>query len=110
MNPLGLFLDPPAPLLTHLHTVYMAYSECLPTRLSPLADGTCCPQVPKRTPPPASKGSASEPRRPNISPRSSPAATPSLTADIDSITRSATPSLTADIESFDPAGAPSPGR
>ena len=45
MNPLGLFLDPPGPLLTHLHTVYMAYSECLPTRLNPLAERTCFSQV-----------------------------------------------------------------
>jgi hypothetical protein len=35
LNPLGLFLEPPGPLLTHLHTVDMAYSECLPTRLNP---------------------------------------------------------------------------
>jgi hypothetical protein len=34
-------LEPPGPRLTHLHTVYMAYSECLPTRLSPLAERTC---------------------------------------------------------------------
>jgi hypothetical protein len=27
----GGLLDPPGPLLTHLHTVYIAYSECLPT-------------------------------------------------------------------------------
>jgi hypothetical protein len=27
----GGSLEPPGPLLTHLHTVYMAYSECLPT-------------------------------------------------------------------------------
>ena len=46
MNPLGLFLDPPGPLLTHLHTVCMAYSECLPTRLNPLAERTCFSQVP----------------------------------------------------------------
>jgi hypothetical protein len=59
----GGSLEPPGPLLTHLHTVYMAYSERLPTRLNPLAEGTCCPQAPRRTPPPASKGSASEPRR-----------------------------------------------
>ena len=44
-NPLGLFLAPPGPLLTHLHTVYMAYSECLPTRLNPLAETTCFSQV-----------------------------------------------------------------
>ena len=41
MNPLGLFFEPPGPLLTHLHTVYMAYSECLPTRLNPLAERAC---------------------------------------------------------------------
>ena len=45
MNPLGLFLEPPGPLLTHLYTVYMAYSECLPTRLNPLAERTCFSQV-----------------------------------------------------------------
>ena len=45
MNPLGLFLEPPGPLLTHLHTVYMAYSERLPTRLNPLAERTCFSQV-----------------------------------------------------------------
>jgi len=45
LNPLGLFLEPPGPLLTHLHTVYMAYSECLPTRLNPLAERTCFSQV-----------------------------------------------------------------
>jgi hypothetical protein len=32
----GSISEPPGPLLTHLHTVYMAYSECLPsTRLNP---------------------------------------------------------------------------
>ena len=45
MNPLGLFLEPPGPLLTHLHTVYIAYSERLPTRLNPLAERTCFSQV-----------------------------------------------------------------
>ena len=45
MNPLGLFLEPPGPLLTHLHTVYMGYSERLPTRLNPLAKRTCFYQV-----------------------------------------------------------------
>ena len=45
MNPLGLFPEPPGPLLTHLHTVYMAYSERLPTRLNPLAERTCFSQV-----------------------------------------------------------------
>ena len=29
LEPPGPLLEPPAPLLTHLHTVYMAYSECL---------------------------------------------------------------------------------
>jgi hypothetical protein len=37
----GGSLEPPGPLLTHLHTVYVAYSEGLPTRLSPLAERTC---------------------------------------------------------------------
>jgi hypothetical protein len=36
----GGSLDPPGPLPTYLHTVYMAYSECLPTRLDPLAERT----------------------------------------------------------------------
>ena len=45
MNPLGLFLENPGPLLTHLHTVYMAYYERLPTRLNPLAERTCFSQV-----------------------------------------------------------------
>ena len=36
----------PGPLLMHLHTGYMAYSECLPTRLNPLvAERTCFSQV-----------------------------------------------------------------
>jgi acyl-coenzyme A synthetase/AMP-(fatty) acid ligase len=47
LEPLGPLLAPPGPLLTHLHTVYMAYSECLPTRLNPLAERTCFSQVPK---------------------------------------------------------------
>jgi hypothetical protein len=42
-------LEPPGPLnthlLTHLHAVYMAYSECLPTRLNPLAERTCFSQA-----------------------------------------------------------------
>jgi hypothetical protein len=38
-------LEPPGPLLTHLHTVYMAYSECLPTRLTALAERTCFSQA-----------------------------------------------------------------
>jgi hypothetical protein len=37
----GGSLDPPGPLRTHPHTVYMAYSECLPTRLNPVAERTC---------------------------------------------------------------------
>ena len=47
MNPLGLFLEPPWPLLTHLHTVCMAYSERHPTRLNPPAERTCSSQAPK---------------------------------------------------------------
>jgi hypothetical protein len=39
-------LEPPGSLLTHLHTVYMPYSECLPTHLNPLvAERTCFSQV-----------------------------------------------------------------
>ena len=44
MGSAGGSLEPPGPL-THLHTVYMAYSECLPTRLNPLAERTCFSQV-----------------------------------------------------------------
>ena len=44
--PWASFLNPPpGPLPTHLHTVYLAYSECLPTRLNPLAERTCFSQV-----------------------------------------------------------------
>jgi hypothetical protein len=38
-------LDPPGPIPTHSHTGYMAYSQCLPTRLNPLAERTCFSQV-----------------------------------------------------------------
>jgi hypothetical protein len=41
----GGSLEPPGPLLTHLHTVHTAYSERLPTRLNPLAERTCFSQV-----------------------------------------------------------------
>ena len=41
----GGSLEPPGPLLTHLHTIYMAYSECLPTRLNSLAERACFSQV-----------------------------------------------------------------
>ena len=34
----GGSLEPPGPLPTHLHTVYMAYSACRPPRLNPLAE------------------------------------------------------------------------
>jgi len=44
LEPPGPLLEPPGPLLTHLHTIYMAYSECLPTRLNPLAERTCFSQ------------------------------------------------------------------
>ena len=36
----GGSLEPPGPLLTHLHAVYMPYSTCLPARLNPLAERT----------------------------------------------------------------------
>jgi hypothetical protein len=42
----GGSLEPPGPLLTHLRTVCMAYSERLSTRLNPLAEGTCFSQAP----------------------------------------------------------------
>ena len=32
--------EPPGPLLTHLRTVHMVFPECLPTRLSPVAERT----------------------------------------------------------------------
>jgi hypothetical protein len=41
----GGSLEPPGPLPMHLHTVYMEYSECLPTLLNPLAERTCFSQV-----------------------------------------------------------------
>ena len=41
MEPPGPLLEHPWPLLTHLHTVYIAFSERLPTRLNPLAESTC---------------------------------------------------------------------
>jgi hypothetical protein len=41
----GGSLGSPGPLLMHLHTVYMLYSECLPTRLKPLAERTCFSQA-----------------------------------------------------------------
>jgi hypothetical protein len=41
LEPPGPLLGPPGPLLTHLHTVYMAYSERLPARLNPLAERAC---------------------------------------------------------------------
>ena len=47
MNPLGLFLKLSGPLFTRLHAFYMGCSECLPTRLNPLAEGTCFSQAPK---------------------------------------------------------------
>jgi hypothetical protein len=45
LEPPGPLLEPPGPLLTHLHTVYIAYSECLPTHLNPLAERTCFSQA-----------------------------------------------------------------
>jgi hypothetical protein len=45
LEPPGPLLGLPGPLLTHLHTVYMACSECLPTRLNPLAERTCFSQA-----------------------------------------------------------------
>jgi hypothetical protein len=45
LAPPGLLLEAPRPLLTHLYTVYMACSECLLTRLNPLAERTCFSQV-----------------------------------------------------------------
>jgi hypothetical protein len=48
LNPLGLRekLEPPVePLLTHLHTIYIAFYGCLPTRLNPLAERACFSQL-----------------------------------------------------------------
>jgi hypothetical protein len=45
LDPPGPLLEPPGPLLTHLHTVYMVYSEGLLTRLNPLAERTCFSQA-----------------------------------------------------------------
>ena len=45
LEPRGPVLEPPGPLLTHLHNVYMAYSERLPTRLNPPAERTCFSQA-----------------------------------------------------------------
>jgi hypothetical protein len=41
----GGSLEPRGPLPMHLHTVHMAYSECLPTLLKPLAERNCFSQV-----------------------------------------------------------------
>ena len=45
LEPPGPLLEPPGPLLTHLRTVCMAHSECLPTCLNPLAERTCFSQA-----------------------------------------------------------------
>jgi hypothetical protein len=47
----GGSLEPPGPILTHLHTVYMSYSECLPNCLNPWLRG---PISPRRTTAPCS--------------------------------------------------------
>ena len=39
-------LGPPGPFFTHLDTVYMEYSKCLPTLLNPLAQRTYFSQMP----------------------------------------------------------------
>jgi hypothetical protein len=41
----GGSLEPCGPLPMHLHTVYMAYSGCLPTLLNTLAARTCFSQA-----------------------------------------------------------------
>ena len=41
----GGSLEPHGPLPMHLHTVFMTYSECLPTILTPLAERTCFSQA-----------------------------------------------------------------
>jgi hypothetical protein len=45
LEPPGPLLETRGPLLTHFHTVYIAYSERLPTRLNPLAERTCFSQT-----------------------------------------------------------------
>ena len=45
LEPPGPPLEPALALLTHLHTVYMACSERLPTRLNALAERACFSQV-----------------------------------------------------------------
>ena len=45
LEPPGPLLEPPWPLLTHLRTVYMVCSECLPTRLHPLVERPCFSQA-----------------------------------------------------------------
>jgi hypothetical protein len=45
LEPPGPLLEPPGPLLTHFHTIYIAHSERLPTRLNPLAERACFSQV-----------------------------------------------------------------
>ena len=52
----GGSLEPPGPLFTHLHTVYMGCSERLPTRLNPLAERACFSQVAGQ--PPGNRGRA----------------------------------------------------
>jgi hypothetical protein len=45
LEPPGPLLESPGPLLTHLHAVFMAYSDCLPTPLNPLAERACFSQA-----------------------------------------------------------------
>jgi hypothetical protein len=45
LEPPGPLLEPPGRLLTHLHTVYIVYSECLTMRLNPLAERACSAQA-----------------------------------------------------------------
>jgi hypothetical protein len=45
LEPPGPLREPRGPLLTHLHAVYAASSECLPTRLNPLAERACFSQA-----------------------------------------------------------------
>jgi hypothetical protein len=63
VEPPAPLLDPPGPLLMHRHTVCIAYFECLPTRLNPLAERACFSQAPaascRRAPSPSSAGSSS---------------------------------------------------
>ena len=80
LNPHGPLFEPPGPLLTHLHTVCMACSECLPTGLNPLAERTLFPpgSAGRWT---ARAGSWARPRARSVGPRGPQRAPPRLDGD-----------------------------